>query len=441
MPIRLQRFLRCIVRAFPESKYVNKLSNFRIPPPGLSTANIPRPAIGTVPYGLYLPILNVLRGLTISSGLILNDCVVPGTLALTFDDGPWIYTSQLLDILESHNTTATFFICGKNLGKGRIDDPSTPWPAILQRMHSKGHQLASHSYTHQDFTIVNSTIQQSQIVYNEMAFRNLFGFFPTYFRPPYTFCTAASGCPAILNTFGYHIINLDVDTKDYLNDDPTLIQNSKNTFDQVVSTDSAHHSYIELSHDVHYNTVINLTEYMIKTSLSRGYRLVTVGECMGDPPANWYRDAGGLGNKAVAVPSSAASSTGAPSSSSNGGSSSSSSASTPTSSSSSSSTSDSPSSSSPSSASVSSSSSIVSSTSRIPSSTTSSSSATYVSSSTVLLVSSVTLSALVASGTSSSTVLPSTSKTSEGVFLIPLSWSASISLYMSLFLYAFLYIG
>src|SRR5690606_3825763 len=34
-----------------------------------------------------------------------------------------------------------------------------------------------------------------------------------------------------------------------------------------------------------------LTQFMIDGALSAGYKMVTVGECLGDAPGNWYRDA------------------------------------------------------------------------------------------------------------------------------------------------------
>ncbi|KAF6833304.1 polysaccharide deacetylase [Colletotrichum plurivorum] len=246
------------------------------PPPGASTESISRPLVGSVPYGS-----------------IITTCAIPGTLALTFDDGPYIYTSQLLDILEAQNVTATFFVAGNNKGKKRMDDPSTPWPAIMRRMHALGHHIASHTWTHRNLNLANSTIQRTEIIYNEMAFRNLFGWIPTYMRPPYLECSAGSGCQNLLRTLGYHIININVDTKDYMYDTPELIQTAKDRFSNGVSTNSAANSYIELSHDVHYQTVFNLTQFMIDTAKARGYRLVTVGECLNDPKANWYRSAGG----------------------------------------------------------------------------------------------------------------------------------------------------
>ncbi|KAH7173490.1 uncharacterized protein B0J16DRAFT_275648 [Fusarium flagelliforme] len=251
-------------------------------PKGETTANIPRSTTGKAPY---------IGGSNTGLDIYITNCTNPGTVALTFDDGPYKYTGQVLDVLKKHNIKATFFITGNNLGKGQIDDPSTPWPKILRRMHSEGHQLASHSWSHEDLSAASYELRKQQIIYNEMAFRNVLGFFPKYLRPPYGTCTRVSGCLDYVAKLGYHVVNWNVDTKDYLNDSPVKIQTSKNTFLDGVSTNSKSHSYIELSHDTHEQTAYNLTAFMIKTLKARGYRAVPVGECLGDARENWYVDA------------------------------------------------------------------------------------------------------------------------------------------------------
>ena len=161
-------------------------------------------------------------------------------------------------------------------------------------MYASGHQIASHTWTHQDLISLSQTDFNHQIYYNEMAFRNILGFFPTYFRPPYVDCD--SNCFARLKTVGYHVIYYDLNTFDYLNDGPNLIQNSKNYFSNYITQSApnpATGNMLSLSHDTHYQTVYNLTEFMLKTIAADGYGTsVTVGECLGDPPANWYRAAG-----------------------------------------------------------------------------------------------------------------------------------------------------
>ncbi|KAG5985016.1 hypothetical protein E4U55_002123 [Claviceps digitariae] len=245
-----------------------------VPPPGRDTSSIPRPHIGNVPYGP-----------------IITSCTQPGMVALTFDDGPFTYTSDLLDLLDESDTKATFFVTGNNLAKGHIDDTSTPWPSTLRRMHNAGHHIGSHTWTHRDLTSLNDTVRHAEIFYNEMALRNIFGWIPTYMRPPFLECDAASGCEGYLARAGYHVISVNLDSKDYMYDDPGLIQQSKDRITSGLSKDAAHNSYIVLFHDVHAQTVSNLTRFVIDLVKERGYRPVTVGECLGDAKKNWYRAA------------------------------------------------------------------------------------------------------------------------------------------------------
>lgn len=225
------------------------------------------------------------------AGSVITTCTTPGVIALTFDDGPLDYTNDLLDLLDERNVKATFFVAGNNRGKGHIDDSSNPWPAVMRRMYAADHHIASHTWTHRNLNEVNSTIRRSEIIYNEMAFRNLFGWIPTYMRAPYLECNTGSGCLEEMSDLGYHVVDQNVDTKDYENDSPQLIQNSKNRYSAGISSNSNSNQYIILAHDVHEQTVQNLTAYMIDTAQDRGYRLVTVGECLGDPRENWYRPA------------------------------------------------------------------------------------------------------------------------------------------------------
>lgn len=51
--------------------------------------------------------------------------------------------------------------------------------------------------------------------------------------------------------------------------------------------------YLVIGHDIHNQTANNLTAYMLQRVLALGYKPVTVGECLGDPEANWYRSSSG----------------------------------------------------------------------------------------------------------------------------------------------------
>ena len=58
---------------------------------------------------------------------------------LTFDDGPSIYTTEILDILDEYKVKATFFVLGKE------DEVSTE---LIREIEARGHTVGMHSYSH-----------------------------------------------------------------------------------------------------------------------------------------------------------------------------------------------------------------------------------------------------------------------------------------------------
>ncbi len=82
-------------------------------------------------------------------------------------------------------------------------------------------------------------------------------------------------------------LNFDIDTRDWQGD----YNYSQTTYTNILSQHSpASSSWISIAHDIHTQTVHGFAQYMIDQARKYNYQLVTVGECLGDPPANWYRD-------------------------------------------------------------------------------------------------------------------------------------------------------
>ncbi|KAK8126024.1 chitin deacetylase [Apiospora kogelbergensis] len=220
-------------------------------PSGKNTTTLPRSKLGSVAYG----------------GAGIYACAKKGTVALTYDDGPSGYTNDLLDLLAKYNAKATFFMTGVNNNKGQIDDPATPFPAVIRRMHSDKHQLASHTWSHADLSAITSAQRRNEMIKLEMAMRNI-----------------------DLESLGYHVVYFDLDTQDYLHTQADQIQTSKDIVTKFFQgKQSAAFDALSIGHDIHFQTVYNLTEFMLSTVSKQGYKFVTVGECLNDPVENWYR--------------------------------------------------------------------------------------------------------------------------------------------------------
>lgn len=117
-------------------------------------------------------------------------------IAITFDDGPNPYfTQKILDILDSFNVKATFFVIGKRC---------LEYPEILKEIKQRGHLIGNHTFSHKsgDFEMCNNEIARA------------IGEVSNYVRPPFydlSFCSKEGGY--LQDKF---IITGDVDSKDYL---------------------------------------------------------------------------------------------------------------------------------------------------------------------------------------------------------------------------------
>lgn len=75
-----------------------------------------------------------------------------------------------------------------------------------------------------------------------------------------------------------------MDTKDYRGD----YDYARAVYNGNITAGGSH---IVLSHDTQNGTVYGFAQFMIDMAMEAGFELVTMGECLGDPVQNWYRDA------------------------------------------------------------------------------------------------------------------------------------------------------
>lgn len=97
-------------------------------------------------------------------------------VALTFDDGPGAWTSEILDTLAAHQARATFFLVGGVAAEKR---------GLVERIAAEGHEIGNHTWSHPRLA---SDCDDAR-VYDELARTNdlladLAGTRPVRFRAP-----------------------------------------------------------------------------------------------------------------------------------------------------------------------------------------------------------------------------------------------------------------
>jgi peptidoglycan/xylan/chitin deacetylase (PgdA/CDA1 family) len=181
-------------------------------------------------------------------------------IALSFDDGPGLYTEQFLDLLEEYGVRATFCVVG-NLVNTHTD--------ALKRAVSLGNEVIGHSWDHKNLAKLSAGAVRAQILDTAAVIEEVTGTDVMMFRPPYG--AVSDTMRDVAQELGFSIIYWSVDPEDWNTDDPDAVFNS--VMQQI--KDGA----IILSHEIHKSTLIAY-QRLIPQLLLRGFQFVTVSELL-----------------------------------------------------------------------------------------------------------------------------------------------------------------
>ncbi len=189
------------------------------------------------------------------------DCAKVACLALTFDDGPHPkYTPRVLDILESYNAKATFFLIG-------LQVPSNE--KLVRRIYREGHEIGNHTWSHRDLSDLTPKEVEADIAHAQRVITATGVPTPRLFRPPY-----GAFSPMVRSHVPLTVVSWNIDPEDWRADDP----------DQIVDHVLAHAkpgAIVDL-HDIYDVTADALPRLIAE--LQKNYRLVTVSDMLDLPP-------------------------------------------------------------------------------------------------------------------------------------------------------------
>ena len=182
-------------------------------------------------------------------------------IAITFDDGPDIFTLQVLELLKKYDVKATFFCIGKNIESH---------PEILKQIISDGHLVGNHSYSHSKFfdfynaRKIREEIEKTDLLLEKYTSKKI-----NFFRPPYG-VTTPSIRRALQQTghkvIGWNIRSLDGGTK-----------NKELIFNRIIKRVSP--GGIVLLHDTASHSVLVL-ERFLQFLKQNNYKVISTEELL-----------------------------------------------------------------------------------------------------------------------------------------------------------------
>jgi len=176
-------------------------------------------------------------------------------IALSFDDGPSIYTERILEALQKNHVEATFFMVGYNVRN---------YKDKVKLVYEAGMEIGNHTTDHKDLSKLSKDGIWSQIFDNEDLINSVVPAGRIPVRPPYGSYNSTVRSVVVRPMFNWSVDSLDWKTK---NADSIVAQIKQDARD----------GYIILMHDL-YETTAEAAERIIPWLIDEGYQVTCIGK-------------------------------------------------------------------------------------------------------------------------------------------------------------------
>ncbi|GAA3345433.1 hypothetical protein GCM10020358_52490 [Amorphoplanes nipponensis] len=187
-----------------------------------------------------------------------NPCVA-GEVALTFDDGPDVYTQPILDVLNAYGAKATFFVLGSKVSRR---------PQLVRTAVRDGHLVENHTWDHPHLGDLTPAEIDAQIARTQQALRTAGAPTPTMLRAPFN--DQDDEVREAAARHGLKLAQWDIDTNDWRG------RRSADITDAVLAR--LHPGAVVLLHDGIQDpaNTLNALPAIIQGIRSRGYCTATL---------------------------------------------------------------------------------------------------------------------------------------------------------------------
>eukprot|EP00919_Chromeraceae_sp_WS-2016_P061637 GHVR01146152.1.p1 GENE.GHVR01146152.1~~GHVR01146152.1.p1 ORF type:complete len:159 (-),score=1.22 GHVR01146152.1:104-580(-) len=140
-----------------------------------------------------------------------------------------------------------------------------------------GHMVASHTWSHTDLTTLSSPDIHDEMRKVETALHRIAGVKPAFMRPPYG--SYNDLVRKVSAARGQKLVLWDFDSEDSVGATPAQ---SNVKYDSLAKEHPR--NVLALNHEVYERTAHEVVPHAISVLQAKGYKLVTVAECLGMEP-------------------------------------------------------------------------------------------------------------------------------------------------------------
>lgn len=176
-------------------------------------------------------------------------------VALTYDDGPSIYTLRVLTTLKKNDAVATFFVVGNRV---------PTYSDTVKKAYDMGCEIGNHTYEHKSLPRLSEAGVKEQMSRTDEAVKKVTGQTTVIMRP-----TGGATNENVKKWVGKPSIIWSIDTLDW------KTRNADSTKRAVLN--HVKDGDVVLMHDL-YSATASASETIIPELVKRGYQLVTVSE-------------------------------------------------------------------------------------------------------------------------------------------------------------------
>ncbi len=175
-------------------------------------------------------------------------------VALSYDDGPGIYTDKILEVLKQYGAHATFFTLG---------ECSRNYPDQLRHIYESGCEVGSHTINHKNLKKESKDSIIHQLEGNQEIINEILGVeLLSIIRPPY-----GNYNDTVKSLAKAPLVNWSVDTLDWSS------KNAQKVFEEVKK--QVDDGAIILCHDI-YESTYEATKLFVPWLIEQGYQICTV---------------------------------------------------------------------------------------------------------------------------------------------------------------------